>query len=331
VRRLARRVRRWFRRRGGPAILMYHRIARPDVDPWGLSVSPERFAEQVQALCASRTMLSIDFFVARLQSGTLPHGAVALTFDDGYQDNLLRAKPILEAAGVPATVFLTTRQIGTGVEFWWDELARMVLSRAEPLSATLTVEAGDLQVDLPPIDPEIEPRITWRAWDSPVTAREATYQTHWQTLQNCVPEDREGAMVQLRRLSGAARPNPENLPMCAADVRSLVSDRVSIGAHGCTHQRLTSLAATARVEEIQRSRIEAEALSTVPVTGFAYPHGDRDAETIDMVRRAGYLWACSTREATIDSRRVDLHDLSRIAVREWPASVPLAKLGAVNP
>ena len=88
--------------------------------------------------------------------------------------------------------------------------------------------------------------------------------------------------------------------MSAADVRRLVSDRISIGAHGCTHQLLTSLPAAARVEEIQRSRVEAEALSALPVTGFTYPHGDRDAETIDMVRRAGYRWACSTCEATID-------------------------------
>src|SRR5271165_453487 len=87
---------RWFRRRGGPAILMYHRIATPDVDPWGLSVSPKRFAEQVQALRARRTMLSMDALVARLKSGDLPHDAVALTFDDGYLDNLGQAKPILE-------------------------------------------------------------------------------------------------------------------------------------------------------------------------------------------------------------------------------------------
>ena len=138
MRRLVQRLHRWFRRRDGPAILMYHRIATPDVDPWGLSVSPERFAEQVQALRARRTILSMDAFVTRLRSGDLPHDAVALTFDDGYLDNLRRAKPILEAADVPATVFLTTGRIGTGKEFWWDELARMVLSRAEPLSASVT-------------------------------------------------------------------------------------------------------------------------------------------------------------------------------------------------
>ena len=330
MRRLVRRLHRWFRRRGGPAILMYHRIATPDVDPWGLSVSPERFAEQVQVLRARRTILSMDALVARLQSGDLPHDAVALTFDDGYLDNLRQAKPILEAAGVPATVFLTTGRIGTDEEFWWDELARMVLCRAEPLSASVTVEAESLQIDLLPIDPEMEPRVTWRAWDRPVTAREATYQTLWRALRDCAPERREGAMAQLRRVFDATRPNPEDLPMSAADVRRIVSDRISIGAHGCTHQPLTSLPAAARVEEIQRSRAEAEALSALPVTGFAYPHGDRDAETIDMVRRAGYRWACSTCEATIDPLHADLHDLSRIAVRDWRANMLLVKLDAAS-
>jgi peptidoglycan/xylan/chitin deacetylase (PgdA/CDA1 family) len=330
VRRLVRRMNRWFRRRGGPAILMYHRIATPDVDPWGLSVSPERFAEQVQALRARRTMLSMDAFVARLRSGDLPHDAVALTFDDGYLDNLLRAKPILEAADIPATVFLTTGRIGTGKEFWWDELARMVLSRAEPLSASVTVDANGLQIDLPPIDREMEPRVTWRAWDRPVTAREATYQMFWRVLQGCAPERREKAMAELRRLFGSTRPNPGDLPMSAADVRRLVSGRISIGAHGCTHQLLTSLPAAARVEEIQRSRAEAEALSALPVTGFTYPHGDRDAETIDMVRRAGYRWACSTCEATINPLCADLHDLPRVAVGDWPANTLLVKLGAAS-
>ena len=152
MRQRLRRLHRWFRRRSGPAILMYHRIATPDVDPWGLSVSPERFAAHVQALRMHRTVLSMDAFVARIRSCDLPRDAVALTFDDGYSDNLCEAKPILEAADVPATVFLTTGRIGTEKEFWWDELARMVLPRAEPLSGNMIVDANNLQIDLPPID-----------------------------------------------------------------------------------------------------------------------------------------------------------------------------------
>jgi hypothetical protein len=110
-----------------------------------------------------------------------------------------------------------------------------VLPRAEPLSAGVTVETGVLQIDLPPIDLDMEPRITLRAWGRPVTAREATYQTLRHALQGCAPERRQGAKAQLRRVFGATRPNPEGLPMSAADVRRLVSDGVSLGAHGCTH------------------------------------------------------------------------------------------------
>jgi peptidoglycan/xylan/chitin deacetylase (PgdA/CDA1 family) len=309
---------------------MYHRIAAPPVDPWGLSVSPARFAKQVQVLCDCRTILSMDAFVDRLQSGNLPHDAVALTFDDGYLDNLRHAKPILEAAGVPATVFLATGRIGTGEEFWWDELARMVLSRAEPLSATVMIEADDLQVDLPSIEP-IEPRVSWRAWHRPKTAREAAYQELWRSLRECTPGRRERAINQLRRVFGVTRPNPEDLPMHAADVRTLVSNHISIGAHGCTHQPLTSLPASARVEEIRRSRGQAEALSSSTVTGFAYPHGDRNSETIDMVRRAGYRWACSTHQAIIDPLGANLHDLPRIAVGDWDVKMLLLKLAAVRP
>jgi peptidoglycan/xylan/chitin deacetylase (PgdA/CDA1 family) len=272
-------------------------------------------------------MLSMDAFVARLRARDLPHDAVALTFDDGYSDNLCQAKPILEAAGVPATVFLTTGWIGTGKEFWWDELARMVLARPEVVSGKVMVDANDLQIDLPPIDSAMEPRVSWRAWDRPITAREATYQRLWQALQSCTPDRRETAVAQLRLLFGVTPPNPEDLPMCAADVRRLVSNRISVGAHGCTHQLLTSLAPAARIEEIERSHAEAEALSGLPVFGFTYPHGDRDAETIDMVRRAGYRWACSTCQAIVDPLCANLHDLPRLAVGNWRASMLLVRLG----
>jgi peptidoglycan/xylan/chitin deacetylase (PgdA/CDA1 family) len=105
---------------------------------------------------------------------------------------------------------------------------------------------------------------------------------------------------------------------------------ISIGAHGCTHQLLTSLPPAERIEEIQKSRVEAEALSGLPVTGFTYPHGDRDVETTDMVRHAGYSWACSTHETIVDSLWPSLHDLPRIAVGDWRADILLFRMGTVS-
>src|SRR5262245_57297164 len=90
-----------------PLILMYHRITDDPVDHWCLAVSPTRFEEQLHVLRRTRYPLPLTDFVRDLMAGTLPSNAVALTFDDGYADNLSAGKPRLVAADVPATVFLT--------------------------------------------------------------------------------------------------------------------------------------------------------------------------------------------------------------------------------
>lgn len=81
-------------------------------------MTPERFADQLKVLKSFRRPLSMDVLVDDLEKGCLDRRAVALTFDDGYIDNLTSAKPLLEAARVPATVFLTTGRLGATEPFW---------------------------------------------------------------------------------------------------------------------------------------------------------------------------------------------------------------------
>ena len=107
---------------------MYHRVADPPLDPWGLCVAPDRFRDQLVALKAHRVVISLDELVDALEAGAVPPRATALTFDDGYSDNASTAKPLLEELGVPATMFLTTGSLGKDRPFWWDELATLVLA-----------------------------------------------------------------------------------------------------------------------------------------------------------------------------------------------------------
>src|SRR5215470_1304023 len=109
-----------------PLILLYHRVAVVPVDPWGLAVSPQHFAEHLDVLRRTRHPMPLATFVSRFVAGTLPRNAIAVTFDDGYADNLLAAKPCLDAADVSATVFLTTGLLGRAA-CWWDELATLLL------------------------------------------------------------------------------------------------------------------------------------------------------------------------------------------------------------
>ena len=101
-----------------PLILMYHRVAAPTLDPWGLAVHPDRFASHMEIVRKHRTPLAMSEIVRRLEDGTLPDNAVGVTFDDGYVDNVSAARPRLAAAGVPATIFLVADALGQPREFW---------------------------------------------------------------------------------------------------------------------------------------------------------------------------------------------------------------------
>jgi peptidoglycan/xylan/chitin deacetylase (PgdA/CDA1 family) len=108
-------------------ILMYHRVAEVDLDPWGLCVTPQYFAEHLSVLQKYAHPISLQQLTQAHRKGKIPHRAVAITFDDGYADNLYNAKPLLERYNIPATVFVATGQIGSQREFWWDELERVLV------------------------------------------------------------------------------------------------------------------------------------------------------------------------------------------------------------
>jgi peptidoglycan/xylan/chitin deacetylase (PgdA/CDA1 family) len=318
---LRRYIRGWFDDRRAPVILMFHRIADPACDPWGLSVAPSRFEAQMRALKACRIPLSTADFVSGLEDGTLPALAVAVTFDDGYIDNVRVAKPILEEIGIPATMFLTTGYLGKQKEFWWDELTRLVLAGRTAVEGTLVIASRSLAVRLPGLaDAAARPSSTWRAWQPPQTPREHVYFEIWNELRVLDEAAREHGLERVRQLFGQRPASENDLPMTREDVRQLVmGTHIDIGAHSETHQPLTTLDVRDRRREIQQSRSACETLAGKPVEGFSYPHGDLDAVTAHLVRESGFRWACSTHPAAVDRVRFDLFNLPRVQALDWTA------------
>lgn len=101
-------------------ILLYHRITNLSNDPIKLAVSPESFENHLIFLKEHYDIISLTELSHRLVTGTLTGNETAITFDDGYNDNLTNALPILEKHNVPATIFITTGQLGMRAHFEWD-------------------------------------------------------------------------------------------------------------------------------------------------------------------------------------------------------------------
>jgi peptidoglycan/xylan/chitin deacetylase (PgdA/CDA1 family) len=122
----AARLRPW----PGAVVLCYHGV-RPGITVdagWtfgGLHVPVAHLAEHLEVVRRLGTPVTLDQLRASLDGGrALPRRAIHVTFDDGYRSVLTRALPLLERAGVPATVFVCRRPCETRTLFWFDAMAR---------------------------------------------------------------------------------------------------------------------------------------------------------------------------------------------------------------
>ena len=108
----------WRRLTQGPTILMYHAFAVGDESASRFVVPRREFERQMRWVARRRPVLRLDDLVAHRRAHRLPPaGAVIVTIDDGYEDMLSQAHPVLQEAGVPATLFVVTQRMGAPNEW----------------------------------------------------------------------------------------------------------------------------------------------------------------------------------------------------------------------
>jgi peptidoglycan/xylan/chitin deacetylase (PgdA/CDA1 family) len=290
--------------RTGAVILVYHRVAELEADPWGLAVTPARFAEHMEVLRREFSPVSLSEVFEMLDAETPLRRAVAVTFDDGYADNLEDGLPELERAGVPATVFLASGYLGGAREFWWDELERLLLS---PGSLPPVLELGPgacwrldgaERGEAPGAERVMGSLRNWRAWEEPPTRRHSLYRDLWCRWQDLSGKDRERELERLREWSGrGGTVRPSHRVLSEEEAQKLAaSSTIEVGAHTVSHPVLSILSEQMQRREIFDSGARLSSLLDRPVRAFAYPFGkqrDYDSTTIGLIREAGYVAACS--------------------------------------
>lgn len=110
-------------------IIMYHKINGESAVS-RLSVSPESFRAQIAFLKKHKyNVVKLEGLPEIMKRGKLPPKTIAITFDDGYEDNYFNAYPVLKEFNMPATIFVIPAKTGTEGYLTWDQIAEMSESK----------------------------------------------------------------------------------------------------------------------------------------------------------------------------------------------------------
>ena len=106
-------------------ILMYHGLREESEKKDDKFVQVDKFRDQLDYLRKNYKIVSLDNIVNEISNGAVPNNSLAVTFDDGYEDNYRHLLPIAREFGIPVSVFLATDLVGRENYLSWDEVKQM--------------------------------------------------------------------------------------------------------------------------------------------------------------------------------------------------------------
>jgi peptidoglycan/xylan/chitin deacetylase (PgdA/CDA1 family) len=253
-------------------VMTFHRVLDPgdprfaDADPdW--TVTTDELARCVAFAKRHYTVVSLEQVLeARRRSAALPRWPLLITFDDGWADNEEYALPVLEAAGVPAVIFVSGDAVGRATPFWREALRTAWQGgRIDDATWSALCEASGLS----------------GAAARP-TRDEAGQEQLIAHLSRSTRAERDAILGPF-----GPRIHDGRRHMLTEDqIRRLKQKGIAIGAHGRTHEPLT--ACEDLDDELLQPRSRLEDLTGEPVTTLALPHSRFTPEVLQRAARAGY-------------------------------------------
>jgi peptidoglycan/xylan/chitin deacetylase (PgdA/CDA1 family) len=284
------------------AILRYHAVCGEEgaayAEP-GICVSPSAFEQHVRYLAGHYSVLPLPDIVRRLRENrALPRNTAAITFDDGYADNLEAART-LQRHGLSGTFYITAGCLDGDQPFWPAEIRSLIAAVRGP---ALRLTAGGTTTEIP-LTTAIE--------------RRAAIRTVSRLLKSHPIPVRETLRQQLREAAGSVK-----LPRCMLRWNELAEMHrlgMTIGSHTLTHPNLPNAGLDSAEREVRGAKVRLERELGVAVTMFSYPNGGAERymtpDIARIVRETGYEAATTSRNA-FAGRHSDLFALERIQVRE---------------
>lgn len=276
------------------AILLYHSICPNDGNWFGSEVSPTNFNIQMEYFSRKYEILSLNDLVVKFkQPKSLPANAVVITFDDGYKNNYVYAYPILKKYSMPATIFVTTGNIGNGQMFWWDKVA-YVLDHTT---------ASHIQLD------EIGDFILKSKFD-----RQNARSSIVEKLKTLSEKQKNLMVSKLLYLANTTIPHNmgNELRLSWEEIKEMSNQRITFGAHSVSHAILTRVSPEQAKYEILQSKKDIEENTKLRVTAFSYPNGDYEPMLVKFVKDSGFECAFSVKPNKLINPKDNIYTLGRL-------------------
>ena len=267
-------------------VLCYHAVTDddPPLDDFCF-LHVDRFEAQMRWLRKLNIdLLPLKLAVPALMEGKLRRRAVAITFDDGFRNNLAVAMPVLQKYGIPATIYLATGFVGSPSTTWSARITRALVktsaSSVEFRGKTLSIISAQ---DRRGANCELQRLVKKFAGGDPNAAAAEIERQLEVSEDPDVSGDPHFSMI--RR---------EDLP------RALASNLIDFGAHSVSHPILSALDDDRHAFEINQSIDDVEALTGERCYSFAFPNGqpsDFDKRTLSILRKRGVPYALTTSQA----------------------------------
>ena len=298
---------------GGGVILRYHSVNSDrgwtgDYVQESLVVSPETFDRQVAFLARRHRIVGVAEIAEAVSEGRLvDHRSVAITFDDGYEDNYRFALPVLLRHGATAAFYVTTGAIGDR-EVLWPVKVRHAVRRSDRAALELSF------VDRGPVDL------------STADAREAAVRFLTGIVKRLPAGEADEALGEIIEACGAPPGvRDRRIIMNEGEIREVRDAGMTVGAHTVNHYNLPSLESSDVETEIGASKGDLETSLGADVLHFAYPDGRTgrhcDGRVARIVAEQGFRSAV-TSIAGPASRRGSPYGIPRLGVYSRHASIP---------
>jgi peptidoglycan/xylan/chitin deacetylase (PgdA/CDA1 family) len=271
-------------------ILMLHGVIDPNVPtawkPLRSYLSTEQLAHGLNILAPYYHFVSLSD-AAEMLAGNRPliPNSLALTFDDGYRNNIIYALPILRQFKAPATIFLSTGNVTEQKPFWFDRLDYAVQSINNTTSCDGIPELTE--IDFSTGETLSSSFITFLRKEKLRHPTSLAMRTAITNLTKRIEQHSGHGLAEIfadDSYSGILTWN---------EVRQAASE-VHFGSHSVNHFQLDLLPPEAAKQELIASREMIEFHTGLPCTHLAYPNGSFNDNVLSLVRDCNYCSAVTT-------------------------------------